>query len=366
MGRSTESKKRKLDQEATVPNLPGDLGDDFIALEYDADASGNAEGGIKKDGKSSKSKKRKLVDAAVGEGEGDAEMKEEKEKEKGKKETKEEKKERKEKKERHRKEKHKEKKERQASKIKEVKKAKKDEERKKTKSEDPTATAEDKEETDMTMKDADAEADAGADAAAAETGAAAENTATTTEDEKPKSQRFIVFIGNLPYTATTETITAHFASVAPTSIRHITDKGTGKSKGFAFLEFEGYDRMKTCLKLFHHSVFDDGKGKVDKKGAAKEGRRINVELTAGGGGKKSQTRLDRLSTKNEKLNEQRQRRAVEEEKLAKRKAKKMAQAGKNGKGKGEKEDKEEKQQEAVTQADSSGIHPSRLARMGPM
>lgn len=62
----------------------------------------------------------------------------------------------------------------------------------------------------------------------------------------------------------------HFAKVQPTSIRHSTHKETGKSKGFAFLEFSGYDRMKTCLKLYHHSSFEDG---------VSPARKINVELT---------------------------------------------------------------------------------------
>lgn len=43
-----------------------------------------------------------------------------------------------------------------------------------------------------------------------------------------------------------------------------------KCRGFAFIEFENYDRMKTALKLYHHSNFDDGKYPP---------RRINVELT---------------------------------------------------------------------------------------
>ena len=77
-------------------------------------------------------------------------------------------------------------------------------------------------------------------------------------------------IGNLPFTATNDSIRRHFAKVQPQSIRHSTDKETGKSKGFAFLEFEGYDRMKTCLKLYHHSSFDDGETSA---------RKLNVELT---------------------------------------------------------------------------------------
>ena len=54
------------------------------------------------------------------------------------------------------------------------------------------------------------------------------------------------------------------------AIRHRTEKEGGKSKGFAFLEFEGYDRMKTCLKLYQGSNFDDG---------TTPARRLNVELT---------------------------------------------------------------------------------------
>ena len=67
-----------------------------------------------------------------------------------------------------------------------------------------------------------------------------------------------------------ESITRHFAKVQPSSIRHRTQKDTGKSKGYAFLEFDGYERMKTCLKLYHHSNFDDGLSPA---------RKINVELT---------------------------------------------------------------------------------------
>ncbi len=78
-------------------------------------------------------------------------------------------------------------------------------------------------------------------------------------------------LGNLPYNATTESIRAHFSSLEPSSIRHSTHKDDpSRSKGFVFLEFDGYARMETCLRKFHHSSFDDGSG-----GA----RKINVELT---------------------------------------------------------------------------------------
>ncbi|PMD46389.1 hypothetical protein L207DRAFT_507304 [Hyaloscypha variabilis F] len=151
------------------------------------------------------------------------------------------------------------------------------------------------------------------------------------EGKASKAARFIVFIGNLPYTATTESITAHFASVKPKSVRHLTQKDNpSKSKGCAFIEFEGYDHMKTCLKLFHHSTFDDGLSAP---------RKINVELTAGGGGN-TKERKAKIQGKNEKLNEERYRKIQEE---AKAKLEKAPEGGKT--------------------IDESAIHPSRRGRV---
>ncbi|TGZ77975.1 hypothetical protein EX30DRAFT_366234 [Ascodesmis nigricans] len=131
-----------------------------------------------------------------------------------------------------------------------------------------------------------------------------------------KNIRFIAFVGNLPYTATKESLETHFKSVEPASVRLITDKADpSKCKGYAFVEFEKYDRMKFCLEKLHHSMFDDG---------VSEPRKINIELTAGGGGKTSHRR-QKLAEKNQKLNEQRRRRYEAEmseknEKSAKRAA----------------------------------------------
>jgi len=66
------------------------------------------------------------------------------------------------------------------------------------------------------------------------------------------------------------------------------------------LEFERYDRMKLCLDRYHRSLFEDG---------ISEGRKINVELTAGGGGKSNRRQL-KLQAKNQKLNEERLRYAA--------------------------------------------------------
>jgi nucleolar protein 6 len=181
------------------------------------------------------------------------------------------------------------------------------------------------------------------------------NGATTGEEEDAangetapqKKERFIVFVGNLPFTATKEDLAQHFAKVHPASIRLMTDKSTGKSKGFCFLDFDGYDKMKTCLKLYHHSVMQDGK----------KGRKINVELTAGGGGN-TDSRKAKIQTKNEKLHDERQRRREHEEKQAQRKEVKEA---KSGKGK----DAEKTNGAVQPPADDmrAGIHPSRLRQL---
>lgn len=77
--------------------------------------------------------------------------------------------------------------------------------------------------------------------------------------------------GNLPFSANKASIEKHFASIKPKSVRALTKKDDpSQSKGCAFIEFDGYDHMKTCLKLFHHSEFDDG---------ISPPRQINVELS---------------------------------------------------------------------------------------
>ena len=58
-----------------------------------------------------------------------------------------------------------------------------------------------------------------------------------------------------------------------------------KSKGCAFLEFREASGLQSALRL-HHSVLD--------------GRKINVELSAGGGGN-SASRVKKLKVKNAKL-----------------------------------------------------------------
>ena len=111
-----------------------------------------------------------------------------------------------------------------------------------------------------------------------------DHTSTSASATANDKGRNILFVGNLPYSATSNAIKAHFGKKC-TSVRIRTDKQTGKPKGFAFVEFRSADALKTAL-LLHHSMMGD--------------RKINVELTAGGGGN-SKERRRKIEQKNKKV-----------------------------------------------------------------
>lgn len=115
-----------------------------------------------------------------------------------------------------------------------------------------------------------------------------------------EGQRFILFIGNLKYTTSVDAIKTHFSACdPPPNIRLLTPKAsatgktTTKSKGCAFLEFSNKISLQQALKQ-HHSML--------------EGRMINVELTAGGGGK-GEKRMEKLRERNKELLGQRTKKA---------------------------------------------------------
>ncbi|KAG6002490.1 hypothetical protein E4U21_003018 [Claviceps maximensis] len=154
-----------------------------------------------------------------------------------------------------------------------------------------------------------------------------------------KADRHIVFVGNLPFSATAASIKAHFATLNPISVRCLKNKGDANPcRGIAFVEFANVWSMRTCLDKFHHTIFEDG---------ISAGRKINVELTAGGGGS-TQFRKDKIRDKNIKLDENRAKR-IDKEKNDKTAKKQSGAAA--------------KKDQARDKGDVAGeIHPSRLAR----
>jgi RNA-binding proteins (RRM domain) len=74
-----------------------------------------------------------------------------------------------------------------------------------------------------------------------------------------------LFIGSLAYTTTDDTLKAHFEQVGPVKSAHvITDRESGRSKGFGFVEFENDD--------------DNQKAVDQLNGKDLDGRAINVSL----------------------------------------------------------------------------------------
>jgi len=107
--------------------------------------------------------------------------------------------------------------------------------------------------------------------------------------------RFLLFVGNLPYDIQQAELVAHFRASNPDRIRIRSEKG------IAFLEFDGsgsdiQHKMEVALRM-HRSTLRD--------------RKINVELTVGGGGN-STNRLDKIRDKNTKLLDERKERLKQE------------------------------------------------------
>ncbi len=47
-----------------------------------------------------------------------------------------------------------------------------------------------------------------------------------------------LFVGNLPFSTTNESLQQHFASFNPTAASVITDRDSGRSRGFGFVKFD--------------------------------------------------------------------------------------------------------------------------------
>jgi len=100
---------------------------------------------------------------------------------------------------------------------------------------------------------------------------------TSTDDEKANKIPYIIFVGQLSYTTTSDMLYDHFQTTLSKSgtnvtketmkIRLLNDSKTKKSRGMAFVELSTPEIMYECLKL-HLTHLD--------------GRRINAERSAGG------------------------------------------------------------------------------------
>mmetsp|Transcript_36784 Transcript_36784/g.85918 ORF Transcript_36784/g.85918 Transcript_36784/m.85918 type:complete len:297 (-) Transcript_36784:180-1070(-) len=112
-------------------------------------------------------------------------------------------------------------------------------------------------------------------------------------DGKPPeiNNPYIIFVGQISYSTTSQAIFDHFQKelgedvITPASakVRLLTDSKTKKSRGMAFVELDDPKVMYDCLKLHRTHL---------------NGRRINVERSAGGG-KNSERRKLKIQNQRE-------------------------------------------------------------------
>lgn len=83
------------------------------------------------------------------------------------------------------------------------------------------------------------------------------------EDSNESQQN--LFVGSLAYATTDETLQAHFEQIGPVaSARVITDRDSGRSKGFGFVQYQNSD--------------DNQKAVDELNGKELDGRAITVSL----------------------------------------------------------------------------------------
>jgi len=90
-----------------------------------------------------------------------------------------------------------------------------------------------------------------------------------------------LYVGNLPYNISDDQLEAMFAKFGtPDSAKVITDRDTGQSKGFGFVEFSNADHAKQALSL-------DGTEFGGRSLKVNEARPKNESFGGGGGGGRS-------------------------------------------------------------------------------
>lgn len=73
-----------------------------------------------------------------------------------------------------------------------------------------------------------------------------------------------LYVGNLPYEITEDELNQHFSSAGNVaSVAIITDRATGRSKGFGFVEMGTVEEAKSAIKMFDGKEFKDRTLKVD-------------------------------------------------------------------------------------------------------
>ncbi|KAH9447055.1 hypothetical protein MJO29_015468 [Puccinia striiformis f. sp. tritici] len=111
--------------------------------------------------------------------------------------------------------------------------------------------------------------------------------------QKRKTSKLILFIGNLPFDISVERLKSFFSEHCgeEPSVRLMTSKTSQlatvqpPTKGCGFIEFETSAALQKALRLHHTPLSAETEGPTNsRENVEKKARKINIELTAGGGG----------------------------------------------------------------------------------
>ena len=92
-----------------------------------------------------------------------------------------------------------------------------------------------------------------------------------------------LFVGNLPYSATQESLTDHFSVAGKVeSVKIITDAQTGLSRGFGFVKMESEEAAAKAIEVLNEKDFSGRTLKVNTAGGGE--RRPGSGPRPGGGG----------------------------------------------------------------------------------
>ena len=82
-----------------------------------------------------------------------------------------------------------------------------------------------------------------------------------------------LFVGNLPFTATEEQLREHFSPAGKViKVRIMTDRDTGRPRGFAFVEMETAEQAEQAIRGLDQTVLGGRLLRVDQARPPREGR----------------------------------------------------------------------------------------------
>jgi RNA recognition motif-containing protein len=95
-----------------------------------------------------------------------------------------------------------------------------------------------------------------------------------------------IYVGNLSYQATEETLTELFKAYGDVGeVRVITDRDTGRSRGFAFVEMPNEAEARAAIEALDQKESDGRTLRINEAQPRRQDRRDSRPRGGGGGGR---------------------------------------------------------------------------------